>query len=1488
MDATAYNDGYDNAFCQWLTGNPYAPSQPQNKVKRPTKPRLNRTARIPDDHVPLKCPHCPRTFRLKANLDNHILTKHDKKTVEMLKKHSYDFDKVPFPNISKKPAVKILVCARCPDIDLLRFADILRHNRTVHKFEENICACGLCDNRVFQTYKDLRDHVEKHHSNAYKPIQCTMCDYSCAKKTDMVKHYTAYHPHGEANFQCSFCNHNFLLEEEKVRHEADTHPMENSGYCQDCCMKFQSKEGLIFHIKTLHENYGNTDRKLDPTKAEHKPVSMGVVAREVPEKPGPITMPFKCLSVKEQKRHLKEVQRSPTEQCPKCDQSFTKRFALRRHYKYTHGDPDYMFPKEELAAPLEYDDDYPVVPPPIPPPAIQVSKPPTLVHYPPKPVQFNPVPNTVFPTDNYEPSTSIESTPKGPKMKQVFACPEVGCDYHHPHKSKIKKHVRDIHGKKKTKKIEASSQFVLQTDQQRKVKNFENMYPCSWFKCKKSFMSKEEVIEHVSVDHGSAITMEDLDNLPKLECDYCDLKFQFVKSKLKHIKQVHLPASPPRDQTVIESPPTPPQSALPLEPAVKIQQIERKPDRPLWTPEPEDLDEEALVPLSISPDDPVGLPDVKPEPVPSSPLPIPSFHCNQCKLSFSYHVSLNVHVKIEHQKAEKKKPEEPGIKTEPVDGDDPLALMNFPCNRCESHFDSKNALKNHEQAHHSKKGIKLKLIIKDTDWNYQQLTDGDFSNYAYNDDYYDFEEDKPLKKKKKTAKKRKVKKSAGLTEKKELPVWKKRRMEEREKKRKEDKGLEMKNNSNPTIFHCIRCEGFVPTKVYSKFAQHIYKEHGDDIYLLDNYATPEESGVEPVLECQECNQLFITKEQILDHALKTHSDIYRPARCPFCNLGFETFVGSVYHQKQFHLSEYEARTALKKTKALHCEECGKPFLSKGYLLIHVANVHTRDYAFKCTELGCEKAFPTPSRLKNHIEKWHDKKVNIKDLYPLKQFQKERKEVKKDAMKDAELLKGVEMKNNMNPMIFSCTRCIEFSPTNSISALGIHVSKYHADDMAKVQAADNVEEAGVEAVLQCMQCQAMFVTTNQFKDHVHAEHPDLYQLGRCQFCNLGFKTKTICIRHQKLNHPDEYDKLSQKKIKQAVSCQECGKVICNAASLMNHMKTIHWDKNDYKCPEDDCDKAYSTPYRLANHMMRTHNINSAPNANLLKKAKNAKKTDPETESETKKKEQEDKVQDNRELNIKFAALYRNFEEHVKKEGDFYYCTNEDCKYKCEKVGKLKCHIKNVHLRSRKYICEQCNKAFRYPAHLRAHVDEVHLNLRPFICDACGLTFTRDSNLKNHIRRSKGRCAKGKSSQMLSEKNLQHEAGSFMCDTCGNKFTDQESLNRHTMVNQGNCVFKCDHCDKIFLYKNSRNEHVQRVHFKSVDGFVCDLCAKSFTQKFRLTEHLAFEHGQIDLMPHSCRICGKRFVTETMYKKHMFEQHKKNVANFQVDIPIPVDA
>ena len=93
-----------------------------------------------------------------------------------------------------------------------------------------------------------------------------------------------------------------------------------------------------------------------------------------------------------------------------------------------------------------------------------------------------------------------------------------------------------------------------------------------------------------------------------------------------------------------------------------------------------------------------------------------------------------------------------------------------------------------------------------------------------------------------------------------------------------------------------------------------------------------------------------------------------------------------------------------------------------------------------------------------------------------------------------------------------------------------------------------------------------------------------------------------------------------------------------------------------------------------------------------------------------------------------------------------------------------------------ICAlECKSSYR----LIDHYNEVHVGLRPFICDGCGMSFSRKSNMTKHQR--KGAC-KGLDESKAAETLL--------------------------VVPKTADKFECKKCEKIFKYKQSYQQHMER--------------------------------------------------------------------------------
>ena len=114
------------------------------------------------------------------------------------------------------------------------------------------------------------------------------------------------------------------------------------------------------------------------------------------------------------------------------------------------------------------------------------------------------------------------------KSKAVFECTE--CSFTSVSKAKVSHHARKEHGS------QGRAVQLRETTMQGK---YVDNYPCSWNKCRRTFVSKEAVVRHVKTDHGGNISVDDIENLPSLQCDFCRQKFVNLVAKKAHMTTVH-------------------------------------------------------------------------------------------------------------------------------------------------------------------------------------------------------------------------------------------------------------------------------------------------------------------------------------------------------------------------------------------------------------------------------------------------------------------------------------------------------------------------------------------------------------------------------------------------------------------------------------------------------------------------------------------------------------------------------------------------------------------------------------------------------------------------------------------------------------------------------------------------------------------------------------------------------------------------------------
>jgi DNA-directed RNA polymerase subunit RPC12/RpoP len=109
---------------------------------------------------------------------------------------------------------------------------------------------------------------------------------------------------------------------------------------------------------------------------------------------------------------------------------------------------------------------------------------------------------------------------------------------------------------------------------------------------------------------------------------------------------------------------------------------------------------------------------------------------------------------------------------------------------------------------------------------------------------------------------------------------------------------------------------------------------------------------------------------------------------------------------------------------------------------------------------------------------------------------------------------------------------------------------------------------------------------------------------------------------------------------------------------------------------------------------------------------------------------------------------------------------------------------------KFVCNICEKEYKYPGDLTRHKENKHEGLR-FACDECSYRGTKKQNVTNH-------------------KQVQHEGVRYGCDECDYKATAKGSLIKHRHVRHEGVRFGCGLCSYEAITKGSLATHKQASH------------------------------------------------------------------------------
>ena len=269
-----------------------------------------------------------------------------------------------------------------------------------------------------------------------------------------------------------------------------------------------------------------------------------------------------------------------------------------------------------------------------------------------------------------------------------------------------------------------------------------------------------------------------------------------------------------------------------------------------------------------------------------------------------------------------------------------------------------------------------------------------------------------------------------------------------------------------------------------------------------------------------------------------------------------------------------------------------------------------------------------------------------------------------------------------------------------------------------------------------------------------------------------------------------------------------------------------------------------------------------------------------------------------------------------------------------------HLAEVHgdERARKMQCKVCNKWMSTSEKMKGH-NNMHMGTKPYKCDFCEKCYRTRPNMAAHRKEMHGeewkvelskRISEGRKSsnpcphcglqfpiqtalnQHLAEIHDDSEAKELQCQTCDKFFRSKEVLKNHARIHTGDRPYKCDFCPKSFLSHNTMDVHRKHMHpdeweankdqifaqnkeamkmkmraawagrketmpkkedtnSEKIDGRAssnpCPQCGMDFPFQGKLYQHLADVHEDAEAIKFQCKTCEKWLGSKLLLENHM---------------------